>query len=136
MNQHANLDHDAQAKTVARITAHIRAAVDLADEAEHGRAILGGIFASGLDTVAGGAPQYQAFGNIRADAEWWADCATPVELELYAAAALKRIQRQDFAERARKRLLLALWESLDGPSQTRFVSQLDPGGRFIGRKAE
>jgi hypothetical protein len=65
-------------------------------------------------------------GNLREDASWWADCATPQELEAYAAAILRRITRATFAENARKRLLVALWESLTPEQQAAFLRRAMP----------
>ena len=82
-----------------------------------------------LERGAGG-PDPAPWGPIREDAEWWADCATPPELEAYAGAALRRIERGNFAERARKRLIVALWETMPEAWRRQFVQRVDPHGRF------
>lgn len=84
--------------------------------------MIGEALSAALDTVAGGAPRYDAFGDMRQDAKWWADTATPVELEIYTAAALRRIERVSFAERARKRLFWALWSAMSGKDRAAFLA--------------
>lgn len=104
------------------------AAVAAARKFPGGQAALGECLTICLDHVSAGRPEMTAFGDIRDDAQWWADCATPQELEAYAAAALRRIERATFAEAARKRLLVIVWESLDARQRESFVA------RFIGEK--
>ena len=72
-----------------------------------------------------GDPGYTAFGDIRADAEFWADCAHPAELAAYFGASLKRLGRTPLGIVARKRLLVALWESLSDANRAAFLSWID-----------
>ena len=102
----------------------LKEAVDIATRLPNGRQSIGEALCAALDTVAEGAPRYDAFGNMREDASFWADCATPIELEIYAAAALKRIPRTTFAVRARKRLFNMLWRSFTDDERDGFVSQV------------
>lgn len=104
---------------------HLQAAVDIAYQSA-GRQALGEALCAALDTVAGGAPRFDAFGNMREDAAFWADCATPMELEIYAAAALNRIKRATFAERARKRLFWALWQEMKAEDRAAFLAKVAP----------
>lgn len=113
-----------RAPAVDAIARALSAAVDAAERHPAGRDVLGQMLCGALDTVGGGAPLHTAFGDMRRDAEWWADCATPVELELYAAAALRRIERKTFAERARKRLFMALWRSFTAQQRADFLSAM------------
>lgn len=83
-----------------------------------------------LDTICAGVPDVPFPESSRADAEFWADCATPIELECYLAAALRRIEGTAFAPRARKRLFVALWESMDAQDRIKFLSRVDPDGTF------
>lgn len=99
----------------------LMAAVDAAERMPHGQLWLGEALCGALDTVGAGAPQYTAFGNTRDDATWWADLASPIELEIYAGAALRRIERVTFAERARKRLFMMLWNSFTKNQQGGFL---------------
>lgn len=57
----------------------------------------------------------------------WADCATPHELATYLAAGLARIDRRAFARNTRKRLLVALWNSLPDEDRTAFLDFVEPG---------
>lgn len=75
-----------------------------------------------LDQVTAGSPGLDPWGDMRADAAFWADCANPAELEIYFAAALKRLQNQVLGIRARKRLLAALFQSLGGADQQAFIN--------------
>jgi hypothetical protein len=105
----------------------LEAAVAAAERLPDGRAALGECLAICLDHVASGEPPVHTLGNLRDDASWWADCATPQELEAYAAAILRRITRATFAENARKRLLVALWDSLTPEQKAAFLNK--HGGR-------
>lgn len=93
-----------------------------------GRAALGECLCLMLDEIGAGAPRYEALGDIREEASWWADTATPQELELYTAAALRRIERIRFAEAPRKRLLAALWGSLTSDQKAAFAA------KYMGEK--
>ncbi|MDG4650099.1 hypothetical protein P6F26_16750 [Roseibacterium sp. SDUM158017] len=128
MNARADISQQKAQHEAAR-SAMVRAldaAVAASEQFPGGRAALGECLAICLDHVAAGAPPATGFGDIREDASWWADCATPQELEAYAAAILRRITRATFAESARKRLLVALWESLDEPQRTAFLAKVAP----------
>lgn len=105
----------------------LEAAVAAAERFPDGRAALGECLAICLDHIAAGEPPVHGLGNLREDASWWADCATPQELEVYAAAILRRISRATFAENARKRLLVSLWDSLTPEQQAAFLTK--HGGR-------
>jgi len=104
---------------------HLIAAVDIAERHPGGRTAIGEALCAALDTVGGGAPRYEPFGNMRDDASWWADMATPIELEIYVAAALRRIPRASFAERARKRMFWALWGSMPKTDQEAFLARVE-----------
>lgn len=108
----------------AAILRALRAAIDLAARLPNGRQVIGEALCAAIDTVGEGAPRYDAFGNMREDASFWADCATPMELEIYAGAALKRIPRTTFAVRARKRLFNMLWRSFTDSEREGFLSQV------------
>lgn len=103
---------------------HLMAAIDIAQGQQGGRQAVGEALCAALDTVAGGAPRYDLFSNMREDAAFWADVATPAELEVYIAAALHRIPRVTFAERARKRLLWSLWESMPETAKRGFLARV------------
>lgn len=104
----------------------LRSAVEVASNTPGGRQALGEALCAALDTVGGGAPEYAPFGDMREDAGFWADVATPMELEVYCAAALRRIERTTFASAARKRIFNVLWQSFTDAERKRF---LDRAGR-------
>lgn len=114
------MNNDKQIAKGACIRA-LMAAMDAAERLPEGRLWLGEALCAALDTVSGGAPEYAAFGDIRDDAAWWADIASPIELELYAGAALRRIERTQFAERARKRIFMMLWNGFTKKQQGDFL---------------
>lgn len=72
------------------------------------------------------------FGQMRDDAAFWADTATPAELEAYVAAGLRAIERRHFAQGAQKRLFVAFWERMSDADRRKFLSRVDPDGRFKG----
>lgn len=112
------------AAAAAAIASALSTAVEIAARLPNGRQGIGEALCAALDTVAEGAPRYDSFGDMREDAAFWADCATPMELEIYTAAALKRIPRTTFAVRARKRLFNMLWRSFTDSEREGFLSQV------------
>lgn len=102
----------------------LSAAVDAAERLPDGRRALGEALCGALDTVGAGAPRFDAFGDMRDDARWWADTATPMELEIYTAAALRRIERATFAVRARKRIFWLLWETMSDADRAAFLAKV------------
>ena len=73
--------------------------------------------------------------DIREDANFWADCASPRELEVYFAAILRILGKRAFALKARKRLFISLWESLTDTDRLSFISKVDPDLKFVWRTA-
>jgi len=63
-----------------------------------------------LQVHAAGMPYVSMVDNAaREDARFWAETASPAELECYALAALDRLAPAPFASRQIKRLVAALW---------------------------
>lgn len=63
-----------------------------------------------LQVHAAGLPYVSLVDNAaREDARFWAETASPAELECYALAALDRLAPAPFASRQIKRLVAALW---------------------------
>lgn len=92
------------------------------------------VLAAALEDLGAGTPDLSSLSErMRADAAFWADCASPAEIEVYAAAALRAIPRKAFALAARKRLIVALWESLGDEDRRAFLSAVDPAGKFAGK---
>jgi hypothetical protein len=87
-----------------------------------------------LEDTAAGMPDAVAVlaQGLRADAEFWADTATPAELEAYTAAGLRAIERAAFGLVARRRLLAAIWAGLPADDQRAFLRRVDPRGLFAG----
>ena len=124
MTVHQHIEATKRDAAAEAMKKHLLAAIDIADSHPGGQRALGECLCLALDTVCQGAPQYQSFGNVRDDATWWADTATPVELEIYTAAALRRITQATFAERARKRVLWHLWQTLPEDVQKAFLAKV------------
>lgn len=80
-----------------------------------------------LDELNAGGPIHTAFGDIRADAELWADCANAAELEAYFAATLKRLGHRALGIKARKRQMVRLWNSLGNADRVAFRAYTDKG---------
>lgn len=76
---------------------------------------------SALDEIKAGSPAFDPWGDLRADAAFWADCANPAELEAYFTAALKRLQNQVLGLRARKRVLAELFRDLNASDRQAFL---------------
>ncbi len=93
------------------------------------------VMACVIDDGRAGLPPHDAWGDIRADAAWWADIATPPEIEAVVAAGLRRIDRALFAEAARKRLFVALWDAMAPADRRAFLARVDPEARFRGAAA-
>jgi hypothetical protein len=83
------------------------------------------------DLSAGDPPCLDPFGNLRADAEFWADCAHPRELEAYFSSALKRLGNRALGITARKRLFVIVWQSLPLADRKAFLARVDAQGQFI-----
>lgn len=86
-----------------------------------------------LDEVRAGDPPYDALGDIRGAAEWWADFANPAELQLYFASAAKRLENQALGIKSRKRMFAALWLSFSDQDRRAFLARVDPDGMFHGK---
>ncbi|AVO36608.1 hypothetical protein [Pukyongiella litopenaei] len=83
-----------------------------------------------LAEIEAGPPVLAPLEQLRQEAAFWADVATPAEIETYVAAGLRRATRTQFAEAARKRLLVALWGAMSPADQRRFMLRVDPDGAF------
>jgi hypothetical protein len=63
-----------------------------------------------------------------ADAAAWAGRANPHELEAYITAALAALPNRAVAVAARKRAIVAIWNSLDDRDRAAFLDFVDPQG--------
>lgn len=92
------------------------------------------IMACALDDLGAGMPEYtELYESLRSDAAFWADIATQPELEAYAGAALRRLERKTFGPAARKRILVEMWQTLCDDDRRAFLGAVDPNGHFRGR---
>lgn len=127
---------EASASAMASDRVKIDAAMNLCLAiGECDRAVAVQIMAAAMESLQAGMPASDPFWQegVRSDAEWWADLATPHELEAYTAAGLRAIERTAFCERARKRLFLALWGSMTVADRQAFIGRVDPAGKFRGK---
>jgi hypothetical protein len=69
------------------------------------------------------------WGNGAAEAEWWAEFATAQAISAMLSACLKRIAdgQMPMAPNARKRALVAIWNSLTAEDRTAFLDYAQPG---------
>jgi len=58
--------------------------------------------------------------QARQDARFWAETATPAELECYAFAALERLADAPFSGRQIKRMVATLWRRMSPTEQEAF----------------
>jgi hypothetical protein len=87
-----------------------------------------------LEEAGAGSPELAFFAdNMRSDATFWADIASPAELEAYVGAGLRRMGTTAFAAETRKRLFVALWQSMPDTEKRAFLSRVDPKGVFRGK---
>lgn len=89
-----------------------------------------------LEEACAGSPALSTFSaDLRRDAAWWADCASPPELEAYVAAGLRRMGVTIFAEAPRERILVEIWQGMPEARRRAFLSRVDPRGVLRGRAA-
>jgi hypothetical protein len=88
-----------------------------------------------LDVTGAGFPELPGFGDVRDQAETWADCANHLELECYTVAGLRRLGRVPLARDQRKRLFAGLWETFRDEDRIAFLGRVDGSGRFRGKAA-
>ena len=90
-----------------------------------------------LDHLGAGIPEADTmWSDLRADAAFWADTASPAELREYLGAALRKITEGDLdaaiALAPRKRLLVDLWAGMPEADKRKFLARVDPKGLFRG----
>lgn len=82
-----------------------------------------------LDEAAAGMPGFDPWGDIRADAAFWADVAHPAELEIYAAVAMQKLGQRSLGKQMRKRLFKDLWRSFTETERAAFLRHVQ--GRVV-----
>ncbi|MGR3524846.1 MAG: hypothetical protein ACU0CT_02465 [Paracoccaceae bacterium] len=80
-----------------------------------------------LDEAAAGMPCFDPWGDIRADAAFWADVAHPAELEIYAAVAMQKLGQRSLGKHMRKRLFKGLWRSFTETERAAFLGHVQAG---------
>lgn len=86
------------------------------------------VLCAAAEELGAGMPELGSYrGEISNHAVTWADCATPHELATYLAAGLAMVDRRAFARNTRKRLLVALWNSLTTEDRAAFIDFIEPG---------
>jgi hypothetical protein len=79
-----------------------------------------------LQIHASGVPYVAILDNsARDDARFWAETASPAELQAYAVAALDRLAPSPFASRQIKRLVAALWGRMSPAEQEAFKGWIE-----------
>lgn len=128
----AEMDRAIRERRWREIAAHLQSAIEMANDADMVER-LGQALCGTIDILSLGPPVAVYMEQMREEAGAWCDAATPVEVECYVAAGLRRIERTSFAPAARKRLFVALWESMGTNERRRFLSRVDPEGQFVRR---
>ena len=86
------------------------------------------VLCAAAEELGAGMPELGGYrGEISNYAFTWADCATPHELATYLAAGLAKVDRRSFGRSTRKRLLVAIWNSLPPEDRTAFLDYAQPG---------
>lgn len=88
------------------------------------------ICAAFLDQQAAGMPRLDMWGDLRADAHFWADTAHPAELEQYACTALRKLGDMALGKAMRKRLFVSIWNSFSAEDRRAFMGRIDADGNF------
>ncbi len=79
-----------------------------------------------LQAHSAGLPYVSLVDNAaREDARFWAETASPAELECYALAALDRITPGPFVSRQIKRMVAALWARMSPTEQQAFKAWIN-----------
>ncbi len=83
-----------------------------------------------LEVVAPGIPDASPFfGASQSEADWWADCAPDSMVAAMLTACLKRLAmgQMIMAPNARKRALVAIWNTLTEKDRAAFLTYAEPG---------
>jgi len=76
-----------------------------------------------LDELGAGLP-IAPFDKVETEAESWAGLASPNELQAYLMATLQQLDGRPLGLTARKRLILALWETFDNRDKVAFINRV------------
>lgn len=125
---------EAGARKMAEDMARHRAIVDLAEAIARAHPDdAAALMLAAIEDIGAGMPEADwHFDSVRRDALWWADLARPDELEAYVGAGLRQLGATPMGERMRKRLLVALWQTMPEAWRAEFLARVDPDGAFRG----
>lgn len=84
-----------------------------------------------LEMFAPRAPEIApTFGSAQGEAEWWAEFASDTMVIAMLSACLKRVSAAPIiAPNARKRALVAIWNTLDERDRAAFLEFVEPGSK-------
>ena len=83
-----------------------------------------------LERVAPAMPECAPFfGEAQREADWWADCAPDTSVSALLQGCLKRLAlgQMIMAPNARKRALVAIWNTLTEKDRAAFLTYAEPG---------
>ncbi len=83
-----------------------------------------------LEHHGAGLPQHAHLMDVtRDDARFWADCATPHELEAYIVAGIDRVKTTPFGSRQMKRLAGTVWRRMSPKERAEFLDWVQGAGQ-------
>ena len=98
---------------------------NLAERGALQREVVVAVCCAAVEEYGAGSPERgDLFDRTKSDAEWWAECATQIELEVYLAAALRMITRRGFMRNAKLRVMAALWNSASPDDKQQFLERV------------
>ncbi len=121
--------------TRVKLAARAMATLDLLEA--HDPHACGAVVSSRIEHLSAGLP-CPILAAVRDNALYWAETAVEIELVEYLAAALRQLGERGLMRAvlpARKRLMVALFQSLPEEDRRAFLARVDPRGLFTGRAA-
>lgn len=88
------------------------------------------ICAAYLESQVTDGPVHDAFGIVYSGAQLWAEAAPIHEIAAYTLAGLNRCKGSPFGIATRKKVLVALWQTLGEHDRHAFLSRVDEQGVF------
>jgi hypothetical protein len=75
-----------------------------------------------LDMLRSGGPRHDLMGDLRMEAESWADIAGAQEVRAYVIAGLNNLAGRAISDKARKEVFAALWKGMAEKDRTAFLT--------------
>ncbi len=91
------------------------------------------ILPAALYDLSAGMPSHAALLSIENEATWWANWASPLELNAAIEAALKVMGSRALHLKTRKQLFVALWNTFSPEDRRAFLIRVDKERLFGGR---